>query len=105
MKPTLFAAPLRLGAGLALLLPALSVGAAGPAQMPDSAPLPSEPVVRHRVIEDDGARIEELRVRGETQRLTVTTRGPLKSTYDIVPSKNGSSGGNVGRPVWSVRAF
>jgi hypothetical protein len=99
--------PILSGAGvcLALLLPCPAHAAGDPAAA-EQAPAPGEPVVRRTVIEDDGSRIEELKVRGETQRVTVTTKGPLGSRYDILVPQGGSNrGDNAGRRVWSVMAF
>ena len=89
--------------GLALAMPALA-RAAEPPTAPE-AKSPAEPRVQHTVTEDDGSRIEELKVRGETQRLTVTTKGPLHSSYEILTVRNGSTRGNAGQRVWSVLAF
>ena len=44
----------------------------------------AEPDVKRTVIEDDGARIEELRVRGETQRIVVTPKVGLHKSYEIM---------------------
>jgi hypothetical protein len=94
----------------ALLLIALTVLAAGGARAAD-APAPAEPpekpepVVEYTIIEDDGARIDELKVRGEAQAVTVKTKGPLKSQYEIVMPRKGSSGGAVGQRVWHVLSF
>lgn len=72
---------------------------------------PVEPRVQHTVIEDDANRIEELRVRGQTQRMTVTPKG-LKS-YEILPADNGrdmsdgagSQRGAAGKRVWRIFTF
>ncbi len=66
-----------------------------------------EPAVERKTSEDDQVRIEELKVRGQTQRITVKNKsGQLKgSQYDIVPvtpardpSQPGQGGG---QRVWS----
>ncbi|WP_280152547.1 hypothetical protein [Piscinibacter sp. XHJ-5] len=75
--------------------------------------LRSEPKVQHTVIEDDGARIEELRVRGQTQRITVKPKGAIKQGYEIIPADGaremsegaGSSRGAAGKRVWRVFTF
>jgi hypothetical protein len=72
-----------------------------------------EPKVQVTVIEDDGARIEELRVRGQTQRITVQPKGAIKQGYEIVPadgardmSEGGStSRGAAGKRVWRLFTF
>jgi hypothetical protein len=73
-----------------------------------------EPAVQHSVIEDDGTRIEELRVRGQTQRIVVQPkRGPRKP-YEIItgdglrqpPAGGGNaSQGATGQRVWQVMSF
>ena len=73
----------------------------------------SEPKVQRVVIEDDGARIEELRVRGQTQRITVQPKGAIKQGYEIIPADGGrdmsysagSSRGAAGQRVWHVLSF
>jgi hypothetical protein len=71
-----------------------------------------EPAVRRTVIEDDGARIDELKVRGQTKRITVTPKTGGKP-YEIIPPSgapdqtegpNGSNG-SVGKRVWPVLSF
>ncbi len=86
-----------------------------PAQAADTAeaPLGGEPDVRRTVIEDKGSRIDELKVRGQTRRITVTPKvGPTKS-YEIITGDasqdNGPGTGGarsaVGKRVWNVLAF
>jgi hypothetical protein len=70
-----------------------------------------EPRVQYTVIEDDATRIEELKVRGQTQRMTVTPKG-LKS-YEILPADQGrdmsdsagSQRGAAGKRVWRIITF
>ena len=73
---------------------------------------PGEPAVKYTVIEGEGARIEELRVRGQTQRITVTPKGRGKP-YEIIPpagsqdlqeAPNGVKGA-AGKRVWHVLSF
>lgn len=83
---------------------------------PDAAPTTierGEPNVKHTVIEDEGARIDELRVRGQVQRVTVTPKvGPHKR-YEIITGNAGrdpfeGTGGArsaVGKRVWNVLDF
>jgi hypothetical protein len=71
-----------------------------------------EPVVQRTVIEDKGAKIEELRVRGNLQRIVVTPRGPAPG-YEVLTSDGyhptaddpGTSRGSAGKRVWSVLRF
>ncbi len=71
-----------------------------------------EPVVRETVIEDGRARIEELRVRGQLQRITVAPKG-LAPRYEIIVgdgSRDFSEGvntsrGAAGKRVWNVLRF
>ncbi len=71
--------------------------------------------MQHIVIEDDGARVEELRVRGNTQRITVTPKiGKVETkSYEIItndgsrdmgPGAN-TSRGAAGKRVWNVLQF
>ncbi len=80
------------------------------------APLPqnvtsSEPGVHETVVEDDGARIDELKVRGRSKRIVVKPKtGPA---YEIIPPGSGSdisqgargTNGAVGKRVWPVLSF
>jgi hypothetical protein len=72
----------------------------------------SEPQVQHIVIEDDGARIEELRVRGQTQRIVVKPKNARE--YEIVPAnsgrdpsqnRGGQQPGAAGQRVWNLFRF
>jgi len=81
----------------------------------ETAPVPmkgGEPAVQRTVIEDKGAKIEELRVRGNLQRIVVTPRGPAPG-YEVLTSDGyhptaddpGTSRGSAGKRVWSVLRF
>ena len=71
-----------------------------------------EPAVRETVIDDGRARIEELRVRGQVQRITVDPKGPAPR-YEIIVgdgSRDFSQGvntsrGAAGKRVWNVLRF
>jgi hypothetical protein len=98
MKPT--AAAL-----LAFLCGAAAAQSAEPKQTP-------EPAVQRTVVEDEGARIEELRVRGQVQRVVVKPKNARE--YEIVapvggrdPSQNRANQqpGAGGQRVWNLLRF
>jgi len=76
---------------------------------------PPEPKVEHNVAEDDQVRIEELRVRGETKKVTVKNKKTKAPDYEIVVNDAGreSAGGTgtglpksgSGTRVWRVLNF
>ena len=77
-----------------------------------ASPLPQrggEPIVQRVVTEDDGVRIEELRVRGETQQINVQSKAGGVRSYQIVPAAAGrdlsQDRRNTGQRVWSVLSF
>ena len=92
------------------------MAAAASAQSGTSGPLPSaaptEPAVVRTVIEDDGARIEELRVRGEVQRITVRSKAG-GAAYEVLPASGArdpsqgmaGTGQTAGRRVWNLLSF
>src|SRR5690349_14632687 len=71
-----------------------------------------EPAIKRTVIEDKGARIEELRVRGNLQRIVVTPKGGAPG-YEVLTSDGyhptaddpGTSHGSAGKRVWNVLRF
>lgn len=77
----------------------------------DEPALPPEPAVQRQVTEDDQVRIEELKVRGQTQSITVTSklRGLKGSQYEVVPdsgARDPSQPGHAnGQRVWRVLSF
>lgn len=91
-----------------------------PSTAPSAAPLPEPPTqgaadadasVQHSVVEDDSVRIEELKVRGRSQRIVVKPKnGPA---YEIIPPGTGSdisqgargNNGAAGKRVWPVLSF
>ncbi len=101
---------------LACLLPCLLLGTASQAQTvlpslpvlaPTEAAAPAskvpEPQVLRQVVEDDQIRIEELRVRGQTQRITVQPKIPGMPAYEIVPPSGGKAPAQdpkAGQRVW-----
>ena len=90
--------------------------AASAALLPDeTAPVPvkgGEPAVQRTVIEDKTAKIEELRVRGNLQKVVVTPKGGAPG-YEVLTSDHyhstaddpGTSHGSAGKRVWSVLRF
>ena len=69
--------------------------------------------IEHIHIEDAGSRIDELRVGGETQSITVAPKGGMPA-YDVVPSTanrspatvdRGGSSASGGTRVWKVLGF
>jgi hypothetical protein len=88
--------PQTLPAAITTPLPALTANSPQPAQ-------PAEPQVLHQVNEDEHVRIEELRVRGQTQRLTVQPKIAGMPAYEIVPPSPGkapSQDPKAGQRVW-----
>ena len=61
------------------------------------------------VIEDDGVRIEEKRLRGEAQRITVQSKVGAARPYEIIVSTDGrdpsKDRGAVGKSAWSLFDF
>ena len=92
---------------LLLLLAAVATGAL--------ADPPPEPKVERNVAEDDQVRIEELKVRGETKKVTVKNKLTKAPEYEIVVTDAGreSAGGSgtglpksgSGTRVWKVLKF
>ncbi|KNZ32748.1 MAG: hypothetical protein AD742_10090 [Methylibium sp. NZG] len=102
----------------ALLVAALALsGAASSAQpAPGSAAAGTgtpEPKVQQTVVEDDGARIDELKVRGHTQRIVVSPKRGGAAPYEIITgdgSRDLGDGANTtrgaaGKRVWNVLKF
>lgn len=81
--------------------------AATPVAASASAAAPGD----RRVIEDDGVRIEETRVRGQLSRVTVHSKIGGGSSYEIIigpggrdPSQKNAQGAS-GQRAWSVLKF
>jgi hypothetical protein len=74
---------------------------------------PNEPNVRQTVLEDDGSRIEETRIRGNTQRIVVKPKVGTQKSYEIITSDGSrdlsdgvnTSRGAAGKRVWQVLSF
>ena len=84
-------------------------GALAPATSASSLPPKASERIR---IEDAGSRIDEVRVGGETQSITVQPKtGTRVPAYEVLPSNTkgsaaiGSSSGATGSRVWNVLAF
>lgn len=95
---------------LALAMPAgVALAQAAPAPAKGDA----EPRVQHIVVEDEGSRIEELRVRGATQRITVQPKVGTSKGYEIITGDGSrdlgegvnTSRGAAGKRVWNVLKF
>jgi Protein of unknown function (DUF2782) len=97
-------------------LPCWAQTAPSPARALPVAESPSErgePNVKRTVTEDEGSRIDELRVRGQLTQVTVTPKVGLTKSYEIIVSRSGrepvdgTGGANsaVGKRVWNVLAF
>ncbi len=70
---------------------------------------PAEPVVQRITIDEAGSRIDELRVRGRTQRITVQPKMGGVRPYEIMTGDGtrlgGDAHGSAGKRVWQVLAF
>jgi len=103
------------------LLPLLALSCAGvalaqtaePAAVAEPATGRPEPRVQRIVIEDDNARIDELRVRGATRDITVTSKLTPGVSYQVVPvdaSRDQNAGpssarGSSGKSQFRVLSF
>ena len=94
---------------LGLLCAALWPAAAAEPAVAEPATRGSEPVVERSVIEDDQNRIESLKVRGQTVRITVQSKVPGAKAYDItVPDTTGRAAEadpKSGKRVWWALNF
>ncbi|MCC7101179.1 MAG: hypothetical protein IT500_16485 [Rubrivivax sp.] len=72
-------------------------------------PRGGEPAVQHIVTEDEGVRIEELRVRGQVQRIVVQSKLGQARPYEILPATQARDLSQdkraAGQRVWSVLSF
>ena len=81
---------------------------------PSATPGSAADILIERIrVEDSGGRIDELRVRGETQSITVTPKGNLPA-YEVVPAsanrapsagERGGASANGGTRVWKIFGF
>ena len=94
------------------LVPCMAQTAQTPTPPTLAAPS-AEPNVTHTVIEDDSARIDELKVRGHTQRISVKPKVGPKRGYEIITGDGSrdlgdganTSRGAAGKRVWNVLSF
>jgi len=113
----LFAATAALACAPVLAQTAAPAPAAAPAQAlpPGTNPISSrpEPAIQRIRTEDAGSRIDEVRVGGETQSITVQPKTNVPA-YEVQPSdatKGGgtapptSGAGSTGKRVWNVLKF
>ncbi len=92
--------------------PAPAASSVPPSAAGSAKPEPGEPVVRLTIIDDDNVRIEELKVRGRSQRIVVTPKNGNKpyeiitdnGSRDLTEGPNGFNGA-VGKRVWPVLSF
>ena len=124
MKPSVVAALAACAIGLAVPAANAADAAPAPARAASASP-PSattieeievgragEPNVKRTVIDDGRARIEELRVRGQLQKVTVAPKGGAPG-YEIllgdgahtIGDDPGTSRGSAGKRVWNVFKF
>ena len=70
---------------------------------------PGAPLVQTLVSEDDQVRITELRMRGQTQRITVQPKNSAAPAYEINPPAAGSDPSKArdgsGQRVWRLFSF
>jgi hypothetical protein len=84
--------------------------ASSTSQSPAQPPGRPDPEIKRSVIEDDKVRIEELKVRGQVQRIVVSPKASGVRPYEIVPPDAGrdasqQSKGLSGQRLWQVFSF
>jgi hypothetical protein len=89
---------------VAATLAALPIARAAESSRPDAGGTPGEAKAQRIVNEDEQVRIEELRVRGETQRITVQPKAASAPAYEIVTHDVGSKAPS-GERVWHILGF
>jgi hypothetical protein len=92
--------------------PELAAPAPAAEEKDPTRPAGGEPLVKRTVIDDGQARIEELRVRGNLQKVTVAPK--YAPSYEILTGDGGwhqtaddpaTSRGSAGKRVWNVLRF
>ncbi len=96
------------------LSPSAAASSALPLDVEDPAPSKgvAEPAIKRTVVEDRSARIDELRVRGQLQKVTVSPKGGVPG-YEVllgdgahaIGDDPGTSRGSAGKRVWNVLRF
>lgn len=99
-----------LGTGLCVAVPCWAQSAPAAAASSASAPKGTpEPNVQRNVTEDTGARVDELRVRGQTQRIVVQSKIASAPAYEIGTSTDGrdtsQDNRSEGRTLWRLLSF
>ena len=90
----------------ALLFIVCAAAFAQPAPAPQTEPQAApDPAIQRIVTEDDNVRIEELRVRGQTQRIVVQPKSANVRPYEIVPADADPARASAGQRVWQVLDF
>ena len=111
----MFAATAALACAPALAQTAAAAAVKVPALAPGANPTSSrpEPAIQRIRVEDAGSRIDELRVGGETQSITVQSKADVPA-YEVLPSDATRGGGtapsksgvgSTGSRVWNVLKF
>ncbi|MDD2918359.1 hypothetical protein [Rhodoferax sp.] len=98
MRSTYTVLPLLLACGLAWSQTPIATTPASPASatvQPDT-PSKAQPRVEHIQVEDSGARIDEVRVGGETQSISVQPKNNMPA-YQVAPK--------TGERTWKVLGF
>ena len=106
MKTPITAAPVL---ALILCMPCAAQNAAQNTPSPDSG----EPNVKRTVIDDASTHIDELKVRGHTQRITVQPKIAALRGFEIITGDGSrdlgdganTSRGATGKRVWNVLSF
>lgn len=98
MRSTYIALPLLLASGLAWSQTPSAAAPAAPASatVQRDTPAKAQPRVEHILVEDAGARIDEVRVGGETQSITVQPKNNMPA-YQVAPK--------TGERTWKVLGF
>jgi hypothetical protein len=96
--------------GLVLLCACATGGAQGPATASAVAASSAEPArPMKQIIEDDAVRIEETRLRGQTQRITVQSKLRGVQGYEIILPPAGKDPsqdrGAAGQRIWHLFDF
>ncbi len=96
MRSTYTVLPLLLACGLAWGQTASVPAKAASAAMQHDAPVKAQARIEHIHVEDTGARIDEVRVGGDTQSITVQPKDGMPA-YQVAPK--------TGERTWKVLGF